>query len=180
MDTKTPPTVARQLGISLPRLHRALSGLPGVQKTKGGHVRLEVQAVRQLEQRFGLIPKVPGLSRCEVQVLVALSRHPRGLISARQAAQAAAVSPTVAGRAIARLSYVGLVRTTTTRLFEGRVENHPIFEVDWSSAPWRNVAPLLSRAVVPKSRKALDEPHRLPARLASVFWSGTEGRRRSL
>lgn len=172
MDTQGAPAVAERLGISLPTLHRALPEISGNRKARGRNVRLAEKTVQELLRRFGSVPKLEGFTRLEVQVLIALSRHPRGMISARQVAKSARVSPTSASRAIRSLTKKGLVRSRIARVFEGKVEDRPVIEVDWATPKWRSIAPKLSAAVLPSPEVQGAAPSRLPPRLASTFWSG--------
>lgn len=170
MDTYRAAEVARELGAPLPRVLRHASGMPGVVRARG-RVEMERSAVDALRAEMGAIPRIEGLSRVETQVLVALSRHPRGLVSVRQVALAARVSPTAAGRAVRRLVSEGLVTRRGTRVFDGEVREREVIEVDWRSGRWHRLAPTLSRAELP-APMSRPPAKRLPARLANVFWTG--------
>lgn len=85
MDTIPAPKVAAQLGVTLPRLHRFLASQPGVSRN-GTQILVNEETRQAAINRFGIIPRVEGLTRTETQVLVALSIRPRGLVSARQVA----------------------------------------------------------------------------------------------
>lgn len=170
MDTQGTTKVARDLNVPLPRVLRFVAGRDDVVR-EGNRVRLRPSAVTAARQHFGAIPTVEGLSRVETQVLVALSRHPRGLVSGRQVAKAARVSPTAALRALVRLEDEGLVARRTKRVFDGEVVEREIYEVDWRSPHWREVAPALAAAELPV-RSASHLPRRVPPRLVNVFWTG--------
>lgn len=170
MDFCAATEVTRELDVPLPRLLRFVAGRDDVVR-EGNRVRLGPSAVAAAREYFGAIPRVEGLSRVEVQVLVALSRHPRGLISARQVAKAARVSAATAVRALARLEDEGLVLRSPKRVFDGEVIDREIYEVDWRSPRWREVAPTLAAAELP-ARPPSHLPRRLPPRLANVFWTG--------
>jgi hypothetical protein len=71
------------------RLHRSIRSIRPERHTP---LRLSTEEVAVLKRRLGSIPRVAGFSREELQVLVALSRHPRGLTSTRQVAEAAGIS----------------------------------------------------------------------------------------
>lgn len=172
MDTHGSVKVAERLNVPLPRLLRAVEGREDVSRDERGRVRLTPSAVEYLLGRFGIIPKVEGLSRIETQVLVALSRHPRGLISIRQVAKAARVSPTAATNALITLLDRGYVVCLRRKVFDGQVSERDTYEVDWRSPRWRDVAPLVSAAVLPTPRPPGRSRHRLPPRLANVFWTG--------
>ncbi|WP_298445722.1 MarR family transcriptional regulator [Ferrimicrobium sp.] len=171
MDTQGAPQTAGELRISLPRLHRIVRGHPGVSYNTRGHLRLDASAVEYLRSRVGVIPEVSGLTRTETQVLIAISRHSRGLVSIRQVARAAGVSPTSAARAITTLKSRDLVRQDPVLLFDGKVVEREVFTIKWDSQTWLTVAPLIARAVLPKQRLLATSRH-LPPRLASTFWTG--------
>ena len=162
--------VARALNVNLPRLHRHVRGRNDV-RADGHRLVLGQSAVAALRERLGVVLPVEGLTRAQVQALVALSRHPRGLVSVRQVAKAARLSPTAASRALAKLLSLGLVTRTTEKLFDGEVVEREVLEVDWRSERWRETAPLLARAELPQ-RPSSRLPKRLPPRLANVFWTG--------
>jgi len=82
-------------------------------------------------------------------VPIALSRRPRGLVSARQVASAARVSPTSASHAPARLQPAGYVTVDDTSIFDGHVRLQPVYKISWGSPVWRKVAPQLPDAVLP-------------------------------
>lgn len=172
MDTLSSTAVARELGISLPTLHRAVRALGKVHLDDRGRLRVDAGQAEKLRRRFGVIPRVRGLTRTETQTLVALSRHPRGLVSVRQVAAAARLSPTAAGRALTTLGSEGLIGRRRTRLFDGEVVDRDVFVVDWRSPAWRAVAPTISRAVLPEPPPRRCEHRRLPPRLAATFWTG--------
>lgn len=170
MDTQSAPAVAARLGVSLPRLHRFVEGRPGVAR-KGKRILVSEELAGAAEERFGRIPRVAGLSRVAVHVLVALSRRPRGLVSVRQVAAAARVSPTAASRALATLERAGYVSRVVATLFDGEVVERPVYQVRWDTPEWRTVAPLLADAVLPAPPDRA-VPSRVPPRLANVFWTG--------
>lgn len=172
MDTYGSVNVAGSLNVSLPRLLRAVEGREDVYRDDRGRVRLRPSALEYLVERFGIVPKVEGLSRIETQVLVALSRHPRGLISIRQVAKAARVSPKAATKALKTLVDRGYAVRLQRKVFDGQVSDHDIYEVDWRSPLWREVAPVVSTAKLPTIRSPERPRRRLPPRLANVFWTG--------
>jgi hypothetical protein len=171
MDTRGAPQVAQELRISLPRLHRIVHGHPGVSYNTRGHLRLDASAVEYLRSRVGVIPEVSGLTRTETQVLVAISRHSRGLVSIRQVARASGVSPTSAARAIATLKSRNLVRQDRVLLFDGEVVEREVLAIAWGSPVWLTIAPLVARALLPEQRLPAAS-RRLPPRLAATFWTG--------
>lgn len=170
MDTHPTTEVAGELNIPLPRLLRFAADRDDVVRD-GGRIRLGATAVEAARAHFGAIPKVDGLSRVETQTLVALSRRPRGLVSIRQVAKAARLSPTATSRALVKLRAAGLVTRRPTPVFDGQVTTRDVWEVDWDSQLWRSLAPRLASAELPRAKP----PHlgrRLPPRLANVFWTG--------
>lgn len=164
-------SLAAELGTNLPRLHRAVRDEPGVEVVSG-HYWLSPDLADKLRQQLGVIPKVQGLSRPEVQVLTALSRHPRGLVSVRQVAGAARVSPTAASKALAGLRAKRLVCTTEPVVFDGKALRRTVWEVNWGSPQWLSVASTVGRAVLPARHERARRSSRLPGRLASTFWTG--------
>jgi DNA-binding Lrp family transcriptional regulator len=171
VDTYSTVEVAKELNVPLPRLLRFVSNQDGAVRV-GNRVRLRSETVAAARDRFGVIPRVSGLTRFEVQALVALSRHPRGLVSVRQVAKSSRLSPTAASRAVSKLEAKGLVVRRSARVFDGKVEAKDLLEVDWSSPVWRAIAPTLSKAQLPQAKASTTLGGRLPARLADVFWTG--------
>lgn len=170
MDTRRTTEVARELNVPLPRLLRFASTRSDTVRA-GNRIRLGASTVDAAKAHFGIIPKVEGLSRIETQALVSLSRRPRGLVSARQVAKAARLSPTTASRALAKLQAAGLVTRHPVAVFDGKVSERDVFEVAWDSPAWRRLAPLLASAELPRPKPS-PLGHRLPPRLANVFWTG--------
>lgn len=163
--------LAAELGTNLPRLHRAVRDEPGVEVV-GGRYWLNPELADKVRQQLGVIPRAKGLSRSEVQVLTALSRHPRGLVSVRQVGSAARVSPTAASKALTGLKAKRLVCTTEPVVFDGKALRRTVWEVNWGSPQWLSVAPTIGRAVLPARRERARRSSRLPARLALTFWTG--------
>ena len=170
VDTRRTTEVARELNVPLPRLLRFVATRDDVVR-RGNRIELRSSAVDAARAHFGVIPKVDGLSRVETQVLVALSRRPRGLVSVRQVAKAARLSPTAASRAMGKLQRAGLVTRRPTPVFDGKVVVRDVLEVDWDSPSWWPLAPLLATAELPAAKPS-PLGHRLPPRLANVFWTG--------
>jgi DNA-binding transcriptional ArsR family regulator len=171
MDTYSTVEVAKELNVPLPRLLRFVSKDGGAVRA-GNRIRLRPATVAAARDRFGVIPRVDGFTRTEVQALTALSRHSRGLVSVRQVAKASRLSPTAASRAISGLESKGLVVRRPTRVFDGKVVVKDVLEVQWGSPSWWAIAPILSKAQLPKAKAAATPGKRLPARLADVFWTG--------
>jgi DNA-binding Lrp family transcriptional regulator len=169
MDTSGAPTVAAELGVSLPRLHRSIRS---IRPERGTPVRLSAEEVAVLKRRLGSIPRITGFSREELQVLVALSRHPRGLISIRQVAKAAGISPTTASKILKGLEGRDLVKRETARLFEASVQDRPVYVINFGSPEWPELARRLARATLPELEEK-PPGRRLPPRLAATFWTGS-------
>ena len=178
MDTKaetllTSGQVARELSTTVPRLLRAVRSGEVPTRRRGNRFLFDAAAVQTLRRRWGVTPTIPGLTREDVLVLVALGRRPFGLRSARAVARAARVSPTAAGRSLRRLVEQGYVAQDTVRVAEGEVRDVAIWTVRWDGAAWLRIADTIGDAVLPMSTT---EPPRqtgdgLPRRLAHLFWN---------
>ena len=171
MDTLlTSGQVARGLGVSIPRVHRAVAaGVVTAERADSGRLTFSPDAIDELRGRWGWCPDIPGLGREETFVLAALSRRPLGLRSARAAARAAGVSATTASRCLGRLRARGFVMRRTVRVAEGRARDASVWAVAWGSRRWLGVATDVGRCVLPEA----DEPatSRVPRRLAHLFWN---------
>ena len=66
----------------------------------------------------------------------------------------------------------GLVVRNPTRVFDGKVVVKDVLEVNWVSPLWPAIAPILSKAQLPKAKAATTPGKRLPSYLADVFWTG--------
>src|SRR5580692_11759801 len=134
MDTYSLAEAARQLRTSSPRIRRAVDrlGLP-VQQDASGVFHLTEEQVSELARELGVTPPIPGMSRMDIQVLAALSRSPRGVSSAREVARRAGVSPTAAGRALARLVARGLITQTPLMLARGHASEVTVYQVRFGS-----------------------------------------------
>ena len=168
--------VARELGTTVPRVLRAARRGAVASMRRGNRFLFDPGAVEQLRRRWGVVPAVPGLSREDVLVLAALARRPLGVRSARAVAQAAAVSPTTAGRSLRRLAALGYVARATVRVAEGEVRDLEVWAVRWTGSPWLRVADIVGRAVLPAeptpiAGRGRGTGDRLPARLAHLFWN---------
>lgn len=125
--------------------------------------------VKRLSAALGTSPAVEGLSRQEVWVLAALARRPFGLASARAVARAAGISPTAAGRSLARLRDIDLVEQQTERVAAGTARDVNVWRVRRDSPNWHRVAPAVVRAEPPVM--TLAPSGRVPDRLAHLFWN---------
>lgn len=179
MDTLlTSGEAARSLNTSVSRVLRAARA--GVVRTtrRGNRTLFDQSAVDQLRALWGQVSAQPGLSREDMQVLAALSRRPRGLRSVRAVARASGLSPTTAGRALARLAEKGYVARKKVRATEGRVLDVTVWVIRWASAEWLAVAAAVGSVVLPEKAGKADRPvsarprgRRVPSRLAHLFWN---------
>jgi len=171
MDTYSLAEAARQLRTSSPRIRRAVDrlGLP-VQQDASGVFHLTEEQVSELARELGVTPPIPGMSRMDIQVLAALSRSPRGVSSAREVARRAGVSPTAAGRALARLVARGLITQTPLMLARGHVSEVTVYQVRFGSDEWLALAPVVAKVHLPE-RSSKPRAKRVPPRLLHLFWN---------
>lgn len=171
MDTTlTTGAVARALGVSIPRVHRAVAaGIVRAERTSLGRLRLPADAVDVLRRRWGSCPPIRALGREEAFVLAALSRRPLGLGSARAVARAAGTSPTTASRALDTLRRRGYVTRRSLVVAEGRATRAAVWTVRWGSPRWLGVAADIGRCVLPETEHRRRD--RVPRRLAHLFWN---------
>jgi hypothetical protein len=171
MDTYSLAAAARRLGTSAPRVRRAVDrlGLP-VERDASGVFHLTERQVGELARELGVTPSIPGMSRTDARVLTALARSPQGVSSAREAARRAGVSPTAAGRALARLTARGLITQTPVMLARGHATEVTVYRVRFGSPEWLALAPAVAkiRVATPDAR-----PHakRVPPHLLHLFWN---------
>src|ERR1700733_5142463 len=146
MDTYSLAGTARRLGTSSPRVRRAVDrlGLP-IEQDASGVFHLTEEQVGELARELGVIPLLPGMSRIDAQVLAALSRSPRGVSSVREAARRAGVSPTAAGRALARLTSDDLIDETPMMIAQGHAAEATVYRVRFGSPQWLALAPVIAR-----------------------------------
>jgi len=163
--------VADLLATSAPTVRRAAASAGiAASLTPGGHRRFTTGQVSQITSRLGIIPRVDGLSRVEVQVLAAVARHPFGLASIRAVARAAAASPTAASRAASSLVRHGYVRRDAVTVVD-RGAARP--GTRWRLVlgdPWFAVAALVSATVLPAAQSG-PRPTRVPRRFWHLFWN---------
>lgn len=163
--------LARELGTSLPRVVRAIERLGLDVRGDNGRMRLAPADVARLREQLGVSPpRVPGLTRTEIKVLVGLSRAPLGLSSARTVAERAGVSPTAASRAIASLRARGFVTVQRRTLPAGRARTLDLIRLDYGSPRWQRIAGAIARAR-PPARPRKDPARRVPPRLGHLFWN---------
>jgi MarR family len=171
MDTYTLADAARRLETSPPRIRRAVDrlGLPAEQDSSGVFHLTEEQ-LSKLARELGVTPLIPGMSRTDARVLAALSRSPRGVSSAREAARRAGVSPTAAGRALARLITQGLITQSPVMLARGHASEGTIYQVRFGSEEWLALAPLVAKVRLPQ-RASRPRARRVPPHLLHLFWN---------
>lgn len=163
--------VSRLLGTNVPRVLRAADRLGlAVRRRRGVRVALTGAQVARLRDHLGAVAPAPGLSRVETQLLAALARAPRGLLSARSVARRAGVSPTTAARALAALEGGGLVARERQMAALGRAREVEVWRPSFGTPEWARFAPhlaLVRTPVPPRARRA----RRVPPELAHLFWN---------
>jgi DNA-binding Lrp family transcriptional regulator len=172
MDTMSSASeVARALGTNVPRVLRTAERL-GLKprRPSSRRVLFGSDEVERLRAALGRVPPVPGLSRVEAQVLSALARSPRGLLSGRAVAARAAVSPTAAVRALERLEQEGLVTRERRMVALGHAREVSIWRAGVDSKRWDEISPQLAevRAPTPRPRR---RAKRVPPELLHLFWN---------
>lgn len=171
MDTYSLADAARRLGTSSPRIRRAVDRLGLlVEPDASGVFHLTEEQVSRLAHELGVSPHIPGMSRTDVQVLAALSRSPRGVSSVREAARRAGVSPTAAGRALARLVARGLVTQNPMMLARGRASEVTVYQMRFGSDEWLALAPIVAKVQLP-DRASRPRAKRVPPHLLHLFWN---------
>lgn len=171
MDTYSLAAAARLLGTSSPRVRRAVDrlGIPGGRDSHGVF-HLTDRDIDELSRELGVTPPVPGLSRTEGQVLAALSRSPRGLASAREAARRAGVSPTAAGHALAKLAARGIITREPMMLARGKASVVQVHRVRFGSREWAELAPAVAKVRLPPHTGGRHAT-RVPPHLRHLFWN---------
>lgn len=165
----TAPQLAKELGVSLPAVHRALDAL-GVARAGRGYTRRVPDGAlgRLLAARGSTPPHEAGAS--ELRVLAALSRAPLGLPSARNVATQAGVSPTTASQTLRALEDRRLVAKVPSELARGRA----IRELRWKATPSSWPDPLRSavrRTRLPRAPRTETVTTALPRSLHHLFWN---------
>lgn len=170
MDTyRTTGQVSRELGVSVPRVLRAVREGVVPAGRRGNRTVLSDQSVESLRTRWGSVPRLDGLTREEVLVLVALSRRPLGLRSARAAALDAGISPTTASRALRRLQGLGYLEQTRQQVPGAASGTDETWRVRVGRPPWSHTAGRLAGARLPTPRGTPAPVTAVPARLLHLF-----------
>lgn len=116
-------------------------------------------------------PHPEALTRNELLVLAALSRAPRGLVSARAVAVVAGLSPTTAGRMLGRLVGHGLAhRRREPRLLRGRSTWLDVWYATLDAPAMERLLPYLHDVVLP-SPPSPRLGDRLPDQLWHLVWN---------
>ncbi len=165
MDT-TAPDLARELGVSLPAVHRALDSL-GVPRAGRGHARqIPDGTLAWLLATRGAAPR-HATPAAELRVLAALSRAPLGLPSARSVAAQAGVSTTTASKVLHHLAATNLVSQASFDVASSRARrelrwkaNTPGWPDDLRRAVRRTRLPHQETSAAP-----------LPRSLHHLFWN---------
>jgi hypothetical protein len=174
MDTRgfSAPEVARELGISLPRVHRLLD-THGVPRAGRGVVRtVSLKSLERMRDKVGAVPAAgAGLDRVQTLVLSAVARASLGLESQRAVARAAGVSPTATGRALAALRRRGLVGQVDRKVVRGTGRTLTFWTARSRGRDWTpEVQHAVKTTVLPA--KAPSRPaRRVPSRFAHLFWN---------
>lgn len=113
--------------------------------------RLTSDQLDLLREQLGVVAPAPGLSRIETQVLAALARAPRGLLSVL----------------VAR----GLARRDRELAALGRAREVEVFHANVTAAQWPSLAPHLARVRLPKGRPPRTQRRRVPPELRHLFWN---------
>lgn len=161
--------------MSVDRVRRTAAEL-GMRLARAGSARNATTVVRPqqravLRSTIGAVPtdRAARWSRADVQVLAALARAPRGLVSARALARRAGVSPATALKSLSMLTQCGLVQQEPERLALGRVRDTAIYRIGRSTSLWKTLAPRISRTQLPVRPSA--PLRRVPNELLHLFWN---------
>lgn len=141
-------------------------------KEASGRWRLQARTVARLVSIHGAVPlpHPAGMTRNDLLVLAALSRAPRGLVSARAAAAVTGTSPTTASGVLVGLSDRGLaLRRTEARTVRGRSRDMDIWYAELDATRMLTLLPYLHRVELPEVPSILTD--RLPDQLWQLFWN---------
>lgn len=165
--------VGEFLSLSTPAVLRAATTI-GLrpQRTAGGHRRFTSQQVSEIAHKVGMVPRITGMTRPEVQVLAAIATHPLGLDSARSVARASSVSPTGAARALSSLERRGFVSLEAATVINAGVAGPGSRWCLVVGKPWFQVAERVATTVLPAA-PAGKPPKRVPSRFWHLFWNGS-------
>lgn len=182
MDTYSARQVAELAGASPARVLRAAQALELGDRAQAGTPRRrrrftgpQVTALLSwLAARRPPPSTIPALTDTDRRVLTALAHAPLGLTSIRAVARAAGLSPGAAAAAVTRLRERGLVTAERRIVAEGAARERLLINVNVSHPDWPALAPHLQR--IQRASTAVEPgnagtAHRVPARLAHVFWN---------
>ena len=174
MDELSSAHVARLLGTNVPRVLRSAERL-GIHPRragsgKGTRVRFSPAQVERLRADLG-VQGEGALSRVQAQVLSALTRSSRGLLSARALARRAGVSPTAASNAIGVLEERGLVTRERRRAALGSVRDIELLQANVLAPEWESHALDLASVRPPHASKRLSRARKVPTELRHLFWN---------
>jgi excisionase family DNA binding protein len=163
--------VADLLGVSVPTVRR-VAGRLGLTpaRTEGGHRRFDEEQVARLVSQLGIVPRIPGLSRVETQVLAALAAHPLGFTSMRAVGRAAGVSTAAAAKSLTKLEHKGLaVATDVTISDAGRARRARRFRLRVGQQ-WARLAACVATTVPPQQHTEV-RARSVPRRFWHLFWN---------
>jgi len=170
---------SRLLGVSEPRVYRALAGQGVTVSRELPDAKVPHRTVAKLVRRWGWVPPAlrdVGLSREEVFVLAALTRSPLGLRSARSVARAASIAPASAAKALASLSEQGLVEERVQRVAEGGVRDILVWKVARGGAAWRKLSAAMTEVILADPKTEPPSQASVPSRFAHLFWNEDTGK----
>ncbi len=177
MDSMYPVAdVARDAGVSVDRVRRTLRRLDISPTRAGSSTRaaqlLTTEQLARVVAALGVARSAgTGLSRTELQVLAALARAPRGVVSRRALARRAGVSPTTASSAVDALLERGLVTTSIERVALGRAQDVEMLRAAPTALNASRLRRSVTEARTATSAHAAPTPGRVPNELMHVFWN---------
>lgn len=176
MDSLSGAAVAELLGTSVPRVMRAAVRLRLRPRRsgsgRGSRVRFSTSQVDELREELGVQSPGGELSRVQLQVLAALARSGRGVLSARSVSRRAGVAPTTASRSLAELERRGLVIRESRRAALGKVREVDVLRANPLAPEWPLLTERLARVRPPAHRAVCSR--RVPPELQHLFWNTAE------
>jgi len=172
MDRNGVPSLAAELGVSLPTAHRLLDDL-GVPRTGRGVPRVvSGSARRRAVERAGAVRvRAQDLGREDMLVLAALATAPVGFESLRALARAAGVSATKTSAAVQDLAARGLVRTQQRTVARGRAVARTFWSANYRG--WDDTLFVAVHAVRLPKPAPRASGHGVPRRFWHLFWNAT-------